>query len=513
MKWVGFFGVALVGLHTIRDLWLGLPIKTTWHMIKDLSARTLCLILLPVLVYTASFYAHFTILNHSGPGDAQMSSLFQAGLKNNEISKSPFEIAFGSTVTLRNQVNGGGLLHSHVQTYPEGSLQQQVTGYHHKDVNNDFIIKKSHEHSHEVPEEGAENPIEFIKDGDIIRLVHKATGRNLHSHRVLAHMTKIDFEVSAYGNDTALFDPNDHWKIEIVSDFTKVSNPENRIRSLGTSFRLQHVATGCYLASGKTNYPDWGFKQQEVSCQRELSSSSNLLWNVETHVNENLPEGEPGLYKSSFWKDLVDVNINMWRTNNALVPDAELEPSALTSSAWEWPFLLTGIRMTSFDDNTVKFYMGGNPFIWWPTGIAIFLAAFSLVIYALCEKRQLPFPLATSSDAFNVYTEQISISVTGWFLHYFPFFVMGRVLYLHHYYPALFFAILTFASLFDRAVFRSNTRHLWSRKSYIAMLAVSVPVIAIFYVFMPICYGIHGPIANYSHLQWVSSWKLGVKYE
>lgn len=39
--------------------------------------------------------------------------------------------------------------------------------------------------------------------------------------------------------------------------------------------------------------------------------------------------------------------------------------------------------------------------------------------------------------------------VLGWFLHYFPFFLMSRQLFLHHYFPALYFAILLLASVFD----------------------------------------------------------------
>jgi len=53
------------------------------------SARVVCLIVLPILVYMASFKLHFMILNHSGPGDAQMSSLFQAHLVGNDFWKDP----------------------------------------------------------------------------------------------------------------------------------------------------------------------------------------------------------------------------------------------------------------------------------------------------------------------------------------------------------------------------------------------------------------------------------------
>jgi len=36
------------------------------------------------------------------------------------------EIIYGSVLSFRSHAYGGGILHSHVQTYPEGSKQQQV---------------------------------------------------------------------------------------------------------------------------------------------------------------------------------------------------------------------------------------------------------------------------------------------------------------------------------------------------------------------------------------------------
>src|SRR5262245_56350961 len=93
-----------------------------------------------------SFALHFAILDHTGPGDATISSLFQANLKGTEVGKgSPLEIAYGSRVTIKNMGYGGGLLHSHVQTYPEGSAQQQITCYHHKDANNDWFFYPTRE--------------------------------------------------------------------------------------------------------------------------------------------------------------------------------------------------------------------------------------------------------------------------------------------------------------------------------------------------------------------------------
>src|SRR5436305_1123344 len=114
---------------------------------------------------------------------------------------------------------GGGLLHSHVETYPEGSEQQQVTCYHHIDINNDWYVVKPREQIYDNV-----TGVEFVNKGDTVRLLHRYTGANLHSHPISAPLTKSHFEVSTYGNDT-LGDENDYWVIEVINDArTKKTN-------------------------------------------------------------------------------------------------------------------------------------------------------------------------------------------------------------------------------------------------------------------------------------------------
>ena len=47
------------------------------------------------------------------------------------------------------------------------------------------------------------------------RLMHRLTGKNLHTHEVPAPISKSEYEVSAYG-DVDLGDYKDNWIIEIV---------------------------------------------------------------------------------------------------------------------------------------------------------------------------------------------------------------------------------------------------------------------------------------------------------
>ncbi len=104
-------------------------------------------------------------------------------------------VAYGAIISLKNHRTGGGYLHSHPHLYPEGvgARQQQITTYSHKDDNNHWRVKYYNEEYQE------NSTIEGLKHGDLIRLEHVATGRNLHAHRIPAPITKKHNQVTGYG--------------------------------------------------------------------------------------------------------------------------------------------------------------------------------------------------------------------------------------------------------------------------------------------------------------------------
>ena len=131
-------------------------------------------------------------------------------------------------------------------------------------------------------------PPVLLKHGDIIRLRHWATGRNLHcNNEIHAYLSKSDLEVSGFGNDTMIPDTNDHWIIEEV--FNGEKNIEvSEIRNIFTLFRLKHSITSCYLASSKGALPDWASNQFEVSCEltsTKKTPSKYTIWNFETNFH------------------------------------------------------------------------------------------------------------------------------------------------------------------------------------------------------------------------------------
>ena len=76
-------------------------------------------------------------------------------------------------------------------------------------------------------------------------------------------------------------DANDDWYVEIHKGDRRDPESWNRLRTLRTHFRLKHALTGCYLFSQKVKLPDWGFEQQEVTCNKN-APKANSLWFVET---------------------------------------------------------------------------------------------------------------------------------------------------------------------------------------------------------------------------------------
>lgn len=89
----------------------------------------------------------------------------------------------------------------------------------------------------------------------------------------------------------------------------------------------------------------------------------------------------------------------------------------------------------------------------------------------------------------------------GWALHYLPFYLMGRQLFVHHYFPALYFAILLACSVFDlvTSTLRPRIR---------LQIAAVLLIVAIWnYVyFSPIVYGNPWTKAKCRSAQWLKTW-------
>ncbi|KAI1339270.1 dolichyl-phosphate-mannose-protein mannosyltransferase 1 [Xylariaceae sp. FL0016] len=513
IKWVGLFTIAWVGSLTLVQLWVLLgDTKTVTIRIfaKHFMARAFCLIIIPATFYMAMFAIHFLCLVNPGDGDGFMSSEFQATLNNKGMQDVPVDIMFGSRATIRHVNTQGGYLHSHPLMYPTGSQQQQITLYPHKDDNNIFLFENQTQpldvNGQAINGTRAWDTFQnistnYIRDGDVIRLYHLATHRRLHSHDVRPPVSEQEWqnEVSAYGYEGFEGDANDLFRVEIAKKQSLAGEARERLRTIQTKFRLVHIMTGCVLFSHKVKLPDWASEQQEVTCAKG-GTLPNSLWYIEGNGHPGLPADaekvnyvNPG-FLGKFW-ELQKV---MWKTNAGLV-----ESHAWDSRPDSWPILRRGINF--WGRNNRQIYLIGNPVVWYSSTLAVVVYAIIKGIAVLRWQRSCNDYANTTFKRFDY---EIGTSVLGWAFHYFPFFLMGRQLFLHHYFPALIFAVMAFCQIYDFLTARFaipgvRENPIINKAGAIAILALSAVVFALL---SPLAYGNAWTKAECSRVKIFSTW-------
>lgn len=176
--------------------------------------------------------------------------------------------------------------------------------------------------------------------------------------------------------------------------------------------------------------------------------------------------------------------------------------------------------MCGWGDEVIKVYLLGNPMIWWSGFAAIICMLFCSLLHVLRWQRGYAtrssstfttFILESKNACINkdaveedwrTFVFTILVCVGGWAFHFFPFALMGRVTYLHHYFPALYFAILSTAFLIE------HTLGCCQKTKVVVNVAIGAVVTSVFAYFAPLSYGFSGPASAYANRRWLSSWTM-----
>ena len=180
-------------------------------------------------------------------------------------------ITYGSSLRIQNIITKY-YLSSFGMNWSSGSGLQIVTAVQSdKDINSLFTIK-----------EGETYPPKINGDpvlcGDIIRLEHIATGKNLHSHDFKSFVTNSQ-EACAFGED-GNGDVNDNFRISCYKQ------DNNGTITGKTEFFLQHVPTEnwLYINYKTSKYDDRNCGGCPIRGQREVSLTTKkdkqCLWKV-----------------------------------------------------------------------------------------------------------------------------------------------------------------------------------------------------------------------------------------
>jgi len=435
-KYVGLFIFIAIGFAVAIDLWDLLDIDRKggalelWTFGKHFGARLVGLVIVPFFFYLFWFQVHFAILSKSGPGDDFMSPEFQETLSDNPMHAAAVDIHYYDSITLRHK-DTKTYLHSHTENYPlrydDGRISsqgQQVTGYPFNDTNNHWQILP---HNHPLPQD--EMAGHLVTSGDVVKLLHLGTNTMLLTHDVASPYHPTNQEFTTVSTELAAGERHNDTLFEIRVEGAKTGTP---FRSMAGQFKLIHHPSKVAMWTHTTPLPEWAFKQAEINGNKNAQQTSNI-WYVDEIPSipldsERLVKEERKPKYVPFLKKYFELQRAMFYHNNALTAS---HPYA--SLPFQWPFLLRGVSFWTQDSTRQQIYFLGNPIGYWIA--SALLAMFAGIIGA----DQLS--LRRGVDTLDHRTRTRFYNSTGffflcWALHYFPFYLMGRQLFLHHYLPA-----------------------------------------------------------------------------
>ncbi|MDQ3705956.1 MAG: TIR domain-containing protein [Chloroflexota bacterium] len=185
--------------------------------------------------------------------DGIKAAIYYSRNRYTPVSPTRRPLLFGSVAQLRHKATGRRL-HSHEATYGhEGSSgQQQVTACERPDENGYWLIRGPHGESLDYKQG------EPVRRGDVIRLEHIRTRRNLHSHDVPAPVSASQHEVSCFG-DWGVGNSGDNWRLEEIAGGEDIWHWDSAVK-------LVHEETGWVLHSHDNQY--WE-NHHEVTCFSE----------------------------------------------------------------------------------------------------------------------------------------------------------------------------------------------------------------------------------------------------
>lgn len=504
-KYVGVLTYVTIGIAVLHELWYWLDYQRGLSMMefaKHFGARFFSLIVFPFVLYLFWFYIHFLILTKSGPGDNFMSSEFQELLLESPLARTSKAVNFYDIVTIKHKETDA-FLHSHPEKYPlryedgrVSSNTQQVTAVNGDDSE---IIADLNSHWQILPIEHQYTNDQSTKvdvyTNDIVRLKHVGTGGYLLSHDVASPLRATNEEFTITFDD----EPNSKhfneslFRIRFAAPGSSANNQNKRtaIKTKATPLRILHVDTVVAMWTHNDEVlPEWGFHHQEVSGNKKIVDSANV-WYFDLIVNL-AKDDERSVYVPKkvksipFLKKWWELQFLMFHHNNKL---SSSHPFA--SQPGSWPLSLSGVSF--WNDNVAKkqIYFIGNVVGFWLQ--VSFLAIYVGLILADQISRRRNVLILTDTARSKLYNT-LGFFFIGWCAHYFPFYLMNRQKFLHHYLPAHLIAALFSGGLLEFVCSNNSTSSnkplgVYYTKLNLLSTAFTLGLIVFFLWFRPLSYG------------------------
>ncbi|KJE92962.1 hypothetical protein CAOG_003833 [Capsaspora owczarzaki ATCC 30864] len=197
------------------------------------------------------------------------------------------------------------------------------------------------------------------------------------------------------------------------------------------------------LSHGSFALPD-----RNLTCVPKNSLSATM-WSVFAPIR--VPASKP-YFVPTFFK----LHAAMWRANANLA-----STHSYASKPSSWPFLEKGVSYWMHQGRQIYFL--GNPTVWWPAAASVlvvlgmWMGTYVMLLISFILRRLATYGRHLFHSRINGLTYWMStvcspatlLLVVLYIVHFLPFYAFGRQLFLHHYLPALYVAVLTLCSLLD----------------------------------------------------------------
>lgn len=494
-KYVGVFTFMTIGSAVLIDLWDLLDYKkglTIKQLSNHFLARLFGLIGVPLAIFLFWFQVHFMVLNRSGPGDGFMSPEFQETLGDNILARDAKQINYYDKLTLKHK-STGALLHSHDAKYPlryeDGRISsqgQQVTGYGHPDDNNVWQILPVVDY----PEDDLIG--HAVMGGDKVRLKHVVTDTILLTHDVASPYYPTNQEFTTVGLDVANGDRFNETLFELRMNSAKKQTP---LKTKSGLLKFIHVPSQVAMWTHTKPLPEWGFGQFEINGNKANTDQSNTWFfdeiiDLTDPVRLEYKPKEPK--KRNFFKKYYELQMSMFAQNNALTSEHPYSSEPIT-----WPFIVRGVSFWTHDADRSQIYFHGNFVGWW---LSIGLIAVMLGIMAADQLTKRRNFYAINRVGQSKLYNSLGFFLVGWACHYFPFFLMGRQKFLHHYLPAHLISALVaggmvdfiFGEFDDEAMEAKKRDNHFNKKLVGATVLIMILLVGCFWYYSPLTYGYPG---------------------
>jgi len=233
----------------------------------------------------------------------------------------------------------------------------------------------------------------------------------------------------------------------------------------------------CALYARHKFLPAWGSDQQEVTCMRDAKKNQFSTFYVESSLDDRFTENDTKVeYEMpSFWQNFATLNKEMYISNEGLTESHPFE-----SRPGDWPLLHRGINYWSKEKRQI--YLLGNPIAFWASASSAVAFILSKAYVAVREQRGWKF---ANRNLVSFYAGPADFFTLAWLLHWLPFFSMKRQLFLHHYMPSLYFAILV-----SVVGFEYYTKRLPNPLRYGIAASIVASYLYFFWILSPIAYGL-----------------------